>query len=214
MRRQPARRRSGTYPFGSSMRNKYFLTMALVCAGASGDRHVAFALAAANHQVVRPDQLSDRAGERHAVRHRHGLMILWGRRSDGAASARGTPHPAHAGRRSAIVATFSGMHRRGPWSAAGLRAAGAYASKGPFWALSAGWLSAATLAAGLAGINAIANLVGGGLMVNIVGLVKEATGSFALGMLPVAALDAAAAISVILISRSHARDARAVAAAA
>ena len=43
---------------------------------------------------------------------------------------------------------------------------------------------------------------------------KEATGSFALGMLPVAALDAAAAISVIIISRSHARDARAVAAAA
>ena len=46
---------------------------------------------------------------------------------------------------------------------------GAYAFKGPFWALSAGWLSAATLAAGLAGINAIANLIGGGLMVNIVG---------------------------------------------
>ena len=85
---------------------------------------------------------------------------------------------------------------------------GAYSFKGPFWALSAGWLSPGTLAAGLAGINAIANLIGGGLMVNVVGLVKDATGSFALGMLPVAALDAAAAICVILISRAHAREAR------
>ena len=83
---------------------------------------------------------------------------------------------------------------------------GAYAFKGPFWALSAGWLSASTLAAGFAGINAIANLIGGGLMVNIVGLMKEWTGSYALGMLPVAALDAAAAISVLIISRSHARE--------
>jgi ACS family tartrate transporter-like MFS transporter len=83
---------------------------------------------------------------------------------------------------------------------------GAYSFKGPFWALSAGWLSPGTLAAGLAGINAISNLIGGGLMVNVVGLVKDATGSFPLGMLPVAALDAAAAISVILISRAHARE--------
>ncbi|MBV9078160.1 MAG: MFS transporter, partial [Methylobacteriaceae bacterium] len=91
---------------------------------------------------------------------------------------------------------------------------GAYAFKGPFWALSSGWLSAGTLAAGLAGINAIANLIGGGLMVNVVGLVREATGSFALAMLPVAALDAAAAISVLVISRAHARDTRAAALAA
>ena len=45
-----------------------------------------------------------------------------------------------------------------------------------------------TLAAGLAGINAIANLIGGGLMVNVVGVVKERTGSFVLGMLPLALL--------------------------
>ena len=91
---------------------------------------------------------------------------------------------------------------------------GAYAFKGPFWALSSGWLSASTLAAGLAGINAIANLIGGGLMVNVVGLVKDATGSFAIGMLPVAALDAMAAAAVIAISRAHARSAELRAAAA
>ena len=61
---------------------------------------------------------------------------------------------------------------------------GAYSFKGPFWALSAGWLSASTLAAGLAGINAIANLIGGGMMVNAVGLLKEWSGSYAVAMLP------------------------------
>jgi len=50
--------------------------------------------------------------------------------------------------------------------------------------------------------------------VNVVGLVKEATGSFALGMLPVAALDLAAAISVLLINRAHIRETRAAAVAA
>ena len=84
---------------------------------------------------------------------------------------------------------------------------GAYAFKGPFWALSAGWLSASTLAAGLAGINAISNLIGGGVMVNAVGLVKQWTGSFAIAMLPLVALTLAGAVSVLLVSRSHAGEA-------
>ncbi len=46
-------------------------------------------------------------------------------------------------------------------------------------------------------------------MVNVVALVKTETGSFALGLLPVALLDVAAAISVLMISRSHARAVRA-----
>src|SRR5436190_17756785 len=140
-------------------------------------------------------------------------MILWGRHSDGSSERRWhTAIPLMLAAFGLSYLFSSGLLTT--IAAVACALVGAYAFKGPFWALSAGWLSAGTLAAGLAGINAIANLVGGGLMVNVVGLVKEATGSFALGMLPVAALDAAAAISVILISRSHARDARAVAAAA
>ena len=91
---------------------------------------------------------------------------------------------------------------------------GAYSFKGPFWALSAGWLSASTLAAGLAGINAIANLIGGGLMVNAVGLLKEWSGSFAIGMIPLVLLTLAGAISVLVISRSQARETAAAAVAA
>ena len=85
---------------------------------------------------------------------------------------------------------------------------GAYAFKGPFWALSASWLSASTIAAGLAGINAISNLIGGGLMVNVVGVVKEWTGSFVLGMLPLALLCAVAVVCVLTLGRSavHAED--------
>ena len=89
---------------------------------------------------------------------------------------------------------------------------GAYAFKGPFWALSAGWLSASTLAAGLAGINATANLIGGGLMVNVVGVMKQWTGSFVLGMLPLALLCGVAAISVLVLGRSAARSAELAAA--
>jgi ACS family tartrate transporter-like MFS transporter len=91
---------------------------------------------------------------------------------------------------------------------------GAYSFKGPFWALSAGWLSASTLAAGLAGINAIANLIGGGIMVNAVGLLKEWSGSYAIAMLPLVVLTLAGAISVIVMRRSHARESAASAVAA
>ena len=134
------------------------------------------------------------------------LMILWGRHSDRTAERRWhTAIPL-------LLAAFGLASLTAASSitltvfAVSCALVGAYSFKGPFWALSAGWLSASTLAAGLAGINAIANLIGGGLMVNIVGLVKEWTGSYALGMLPVAALDAAAALSVLIISRSHARE--------
>jgi ACS family tartrate transporter-like MFS transporter len=91
---------------------------------------------------------------------------------------------------------------------------GAYSFKAPFWALSAGWLSASTLAAGLAGINAIANLIGGGMMVNAVGLLKEWSGSYAIGMIPLVLLTLAGAVSVLVISRSHARETAAAAVAA
>jgi hypothetical protein len=81
---------------------------------------------------------------------------------------------------------------------------GAYSFKGPFWALTSSWLSASTVAAGLAGINAIANLVGGG-MISLIGVIKEATGSFALSLLPLVALTTAGAICILVVSRSEAR---------
>ena len=82
---------------------------------------------------------------------------------------------------------------------------GAYSFKGPFWALSSSWLSPASAAAGLAGINAAANLVGGGIMVNAYGWIKGETGSHSLALLPIAVL-ALASIAMLLSLSSDARQ--------
>ncbi|WP_246695411.1 MFS transporter [Methylobacterium sp. P1-11] len=189
-------------------RNKYFLTMALVCSGASATGSV---LSVWQPQMIKSFGLTNlQTGFVNAIPYGFAtiLMVLWGRHSDRQGERRWhTAIPL-------LLAAFglAYLNLTGGIATAVLAVTfalvGAYSFKGPFWALSAGWLSPGTLAAGLAGINAISNLIGGGLMVNVVGLVKDATGSFPLGMLPVAALDAAAALSVILISRAHAREAR------
>jgi MFS transporter, ACS family, tartrate transporter len=190
------------------LRNRYFLTMALVCSGASATGSV---LSVWQPQMIKAFGLTNlQTGFVNAIPYGIAtvLMVLWGRHSDRRGERRWhTAIPL-------LLAAFGLSYLN---IAGGIATAivavtfalvGAYAFKGPFWALSAGWLSPGTLAAGLAGINAISNLIGGGLMVNVVGLVKDATGSFPLGMLPVAALDAAAALSVVLISRAHAREAQ------
>lgn len=195
-------------------RNKYFLTMALVCSGASATGSV---LSVWQPQIIKSFGLTNlQTGFVNSIPYGIAtvLMVLWGRHSDKTGERRW--HTALA----LLLAAFglSYLSLSGSIAttifAVACALVGAYAFKGPFWALSSSWLSASTLAAGLAGINAIANLIGGGLMVNIVGLVRSATGSFTLGMLPVAALDAAAAASVILISRAHARSAEIRSAAA
>ena len=84
---------------------------------------------------------------------------------------------------------------------------GAYSMKGPFWALVSTWLSSTTAAAGLAAIGALANLIGGGVMVNVYGSIHDATGSYALAMLPLAALCAAGGIAVLLMGRKLRRQA-------
>jgi len=78
---------------------------------------------------------------------------------------------------------------------------GAYSMKGPFWALASSWMSPSTTAAGLAAIGAFANLIGGGMMVNIYGTIHDATGSHALALLPLAVLNLIAGTMVFIMSR-------------
>src|SRR3954462_633848 len=164
--------------------NKYFITMALVCAGASATGSV---LSVWQPQILKALGLTNlQTGFVNSIPYGIApvLMIPWGQHSARTAERRWPTAiplllaalglPSLTGAHSIVLTVV----------AVSFALVGAYAFKGPFWALSAGWLSASTLAAGLAGINAIANLIGGGLMVNVVGVVKEATGSFALGMLP------------------------------
>lgn len=80
---------------------------------------------------------------------------------------------------------------------------GAYSFKGPFWTLAADMLSSASVAAGFAAINAIANLLGGGLMVNVYGWVKDATGSYALALMPLAFLTLLSVAALLWLTRSN-----------
>ena len=64
-------------------------------------------------------------------------------------------------------------------------------------------MSSRTGAAGIAGINAIANLTGGGA-ISLVGMIKQASGSYAIGLLPIVALTATGAIGVLWMTREQA----------
>jgi MFS transporter, ACS family, tartrate transporter len=188
--------------------NKYFLVMALVCSGASATGSV---LSVWQPQLLKSLGLTTmQTGFVNAIPYGIAtvIMVLWGRHSDTTGERRWhTAVP--------LFLAAAGFAALGITGTAVIPTVimvtcclvGAYAFKGPFWALSASWLSASTLAAGLAGINAISNLIGGALMVNVVGLVKEQTGSFVLGMLPLALLCAVAAISVLMLGLKAARTA-------
>jgi hypothetical protein len=84
---------------------------------------------------------------------------------------------------------------------------GYFSFKRPFWAFTSQTLSPTTAAAGIAGINAVSNLVGGG-MVSLVGAVQQATGSYGAAMLPIVALALLGAGVVLLTSVRQARSAR------
>jgi MFS family permease len=87
-----------------------------------------------------------------------------------------------------------------------LIAAGTYASKGPFWALSSEWLGPAAAATGLAQINALGNL--SAFFFNYaIGWIREETGSFALALAPIAAVAAIGTVVVLVIGRNQPRSA-------
>jgi MFS family permease len=85
-----------------------------------------------------------------------------------------------------------------------LIAAGTYASKGPFWALSSEWLGPAAAAAGLAQINALGNL--SGFFFNwAIGAIRQQTGSFELALIPIAAVAAVGTVCVVVLGRNQPR---------
>lgn len=203
-----ARKPVGHLSLWELVRNKYFLTMALVCSGASATGSV---LSVWQPQLLKSFGLTNlQTGFVNAIPYGIAtvLMVLWGRHSDKTSERRwhtAIPLLLAAGGFTALGMTGTAIVPTVIMVTCCL--VGAYAFKGPFWALSASWLSASTIAAGLAGINAISNLIGGAVMVNVVGVVKQWTGSFVLGMLPLALLCAVAAVSVVVLGRGTARAA-------
>jgi MFS transporter, ACS family, tartrate transporter len=105
----------------------------------------------------------------------------------------------------ALLATFYAMDRL--WVAVPLLtlvAAGTYASKGPFWALSSEWLGSAAAAAGLAQINALGNL-SGFFFNSAIGWIKAETGSFPLALTPIAAVAILGVVCVLVLGRGQPR---------
>jgi MFS family permease len=140
------------------------------------------------------------------------LMILWGRHSDKKGERRWHTAISLALIAGGMLGTFVVSSLAGTVFLLSCILVGAYSFKGPFWALSSTWLAPSAAAAGLATINAVSNLIGGGLMVNAYGWIKDATGSYALALLPIALLTVASIVTLLTLSseaRSAARSAQA-----
>ena len=116
-------------------------------------------------------------------------MILWGRHSDRTGERVWHNALPLGWMVLAMVATFVVIgHLWAMVPLLTLIAAGTYACKGPFWALSSEWLGAAPVAAaGLAQINALGNLAGFAFNY-LIGWIKAETGSFPLALMPIAAV--------------------------
>ena len=187
------------------MSNKYVLIMALVYAGASG---ASTSLALWMPQLVKSFGLSNfDTGLVNAVP--FGIaavwMILWGRNSDRTGERVWHNALPLMWMVVAMLATFIVIDNL--WMMIALLtliAAGTYASKGPFWALASEWLGSAAAAAGLAQINALGNL--SSFFFNYaIGWIKDATGSYPMALMPIAAVAAIGAISVLVVGRNQPR---------
>lgn len=77
---------------------------------------------------------------------------------------------------------------------------GNYAIKGPFWAMATEWLSAGTAAAGIAAINTLSHL-GTGIASWMLGAIRDATGSFPLGLLPLVFLTGAGSVMTLILGK-------------
>jgi len=126
-------------------------------------------------------------------------MILWARRSDRAGERVG--HTAAPLALAAIALAFAPLGR-GIWATEALLCAavvGTYAIKGPFWSLCAEWFSPQAAPAAIAQVNAIGNL-GGFAATWAMGLIRQGGGTYAQGLLPLAAVTA---VSTAALWQAH-----------
>jgi len=134
------------------------------------------------------------------------LMILWGRSSDRTGERRWHTAMTLLLIAAGLLMTLFTSSLTATVVMLTMVLVGAYSMKGPFWALVSGWLSSSTAAAGLAAVGALANLIGGGIMVNAYGAIHDATGSYALALMPLAALCTLAGVMVLIIGRKRQRE--------
>lgn len=189
-------------PLTKLFRNRYVLCLALVdtCASAAGST-----LSVWQPQLLKSFGLTVmQTGLLNSIPYAAScvMMVYWGRRSDRIGERRW---------HTVVPMLLIGLGLFGTSLSAALVPTvcmlcavlvGAYSFKGPFWALATSMLSNSAIAAGLATVNAIANLLGGGLMVNVYGWVKAATGSYALALMPLAILTLISVATLLLLTRN------------
>jgi MFS transporter, ACS family, tartrate transporter len=185
--------------------NKYVLAAALVYAGASGASQ---ALSLWQPQIIKSFGLTDmQTGILNAIPFGLAsvLMVIWGQSSD--RTGERVWHTAiPLGLIAASIVLGLATNALMPTMIIlCLAVIGTYTFKGPFWALSTEWLSAGAAAAGIAQINAIGN-IGGFVGIYLLGVIKDATGSYPMGLLPLAVLSAAGCIAVLLLGQSGTRN--------
>ncbi|HWC64317.1 MAG TPA: MFS transporter [Rhizomicrobium sp.] len=132
-------------------------------------------------------------------------MIFWGRNSD--RSGERIWHVALPAMLMAVsLFTASLLHSNlGILLALSLVLIGALALQGPFWVLPSAYLRGAAAAGGIAFINAIGTGGGGFFGPYLLGLMRQTTGSFAMGMAMLAIAPALSAAIVLLLSRTSPR---------
>ena len=186
------------------MRNRYVLAASLIYAGASGASQC---LSLWQPQIIKSFGLTNlETGLLNSIPFGIAsvLMILWGRSSDK--------------RRERVWHTALPLGLLALSLAASIATAqllptililclavtATYMVKGPFWALSTEWLSAGAAAAGIAQINAIGN-IGGFIGTYLLGVIKDATGSYPLGLLPLVVLSGLGCLLVLGLGRGRSR---------
>ena len=188
------------------LRNPYFLIMALLCSVASATSSV---LAVWQPQFLKSFGLTNtETGFVNSIPYAFTVvaMILWARHSDRTGERRfHTAVPLLLTATGFAVISFGGVPLPAVLVCLTCCLVGAYSFKGPFWAMSSQILSPRTMAAGVAGINAIANLIGGGLMVNVVAQIKQHTGSYSTAMSPLVVLAVLAVLGLMIVTRKGKR---------
>ena len=183
--------------------NRYVLAAALVYAGASGASQC---LSLWQPQIIKSFGLSTlETGLLNSIPFGVAalLMLWWGNHSDRTGERvwhSGLPLAAVALSLTLVAFTHGSLALTVALLV--LAVTGTYVFKGPFWALASEWMPGAAAAAGLAQVNAVGNLAGFAGSA-LLGAIKEATGSFALALLPIALISAVGCIVLWQLARKR-----------
>jgi len=128
------------------------------------------------------------------------FMVLWGRYADATRERRWSTALPLALTSASLVLTITTHSLSITLALLSLALIGNYAIKGPYWALVTETLPPSIVGASIAAINTLAHVGTGGTSA-LIGIIKDATGSYPLALLPLATLTALGAGVVLWIGR-------------